>query len=413
MSQQRRIKTESFLLFLPFAILAFSGAIDSSLTVYACFIVQIISLIILYYIEKGLVIYGSWKRILSMVFLLYGISLVCSAIGYSPRDSVRVTTLVYANALLLCINMAVIKQNVIDIFSGFIRWCSAFGCISILFSVYGLLFGSSFQRIRIEDTTIISSTVKIGPIAINQYAVQGGLVNGNLGVASWFTNPNLFSMICLITYIYCLYNKKYKFLLIAVIGIILGYSRAILVISLMVTFLYLFQSSKKWGKILLTFGLLIGFVIILFYGGVRPIDFNGRMRMWGVLLNYDFRHWFLPNGLGTSSLIIKSYGEIALSSHSLYINILTEYGLVGLLVFIYIMTKKGIRIRTLYSNAHTKNRVIVYRVLFVIMISLIVLGITEVTVFTFSFFNYLFFYVVFAISRGDISYDNSVYTNIQ
>ena len=412
MDSNRLVKTESFLLFLPFAILAFAGTISATIIVYLCFACQFLSLLFFYLINRRLIIGSAWKRKLSIVVCLYVLSVICSALGYSPSNSIRVTTLVYLNITFLLVTMACSEADSEKLFTGFVYWCSVLCYMSVIFSVLGLLIGSAFQLIVINDNAILFSNVRLGLITLKQYAVRGGLVNGNLGVASWFTNPNTFSMICLISYINCLYNKQRVGLLISLLGIILGFSRAILIMTILVTFLLFYQSSNKVLKVALIFCVIASTGAIIFAGYLQLPNFNGRMSMWKVLMQYAIKHHFFPNGLGTSSLILKEYGGISLSAHSLYMNILVEYGLFGILFFVLftvqfvqyllVTAKKEV------SNSTKKN----YKIEFATFASLLLLGMTEVTAFTFSFFNYLFFFVVFTVYGRDISNDNSIYANI-
>ena len=412
MEQKKNHNIEIFLVFLPFLILAFSGTISSNAIVFLCFGVQIISLIGIYFVEKRLRVTHIWKTILSFVIVAYIMSVICSILGYSPFNSIRVTTMVYLNILLLGINISSVSLNNHRIFNGFIRWCWILSCISVAFSLLGILIGSGFQVLIRDGNVIILSNVRIGPFTINQYAVQGGLINGNLGVASWFTNPNIFSMICLVAYTYCLYNKKTIWVPVPLIGIVLGYSRAILIMTVVITFLFIYQTASNWLKVCLTFGAAIAIGAILFWGSLRFLDLNGRQNMWRVLLDYSVKHYFLPSGLGTSSIILKDYGGINLSAHSLYINVLVEYGLIVTLIIIVLITKTLRRLSWMLSCTTVDNDRNNYKMQIAVFVSLLLLGFTEVTAFTFSFFNYLFFFVIFTAFGGEVKNDNNIYADV-
>ena len=69
---------------------------------------------------------------------------------------------------------------------------------------------------------------------------------------------------------------------------------------------------------------------------------------------------------------------------------MVETGLIGMLIFIicfaYVVRKSYL----LYKESKSNELFI----LFLLIVSLLAIGITEVTMFTFSFFNYLLFYLI-------------------
>lgn len=406
---KHRFKTdpiESLMLFAPVIILSLSGALNSETVVFGCLCVQFVSVIILSGKEHVIVADRKWKNIFITLFVVFAYLLLCSIVGYSPIKSLRITALIFINVFLLGLNCWILKEKNIKIVDDFFHWCLIFATASVVYSLLCLINGSGFELIGSEeDGVMIVSTYHLGPFLMKQYAVQGGLINGNLGVASWFINPNTFSIFCLITYCYCLYSNKKWFIPVGIIGVLLGFSRAAIVLLLFVTFLFLYKTISKIGKVLFVF---ISAVIIVYILSAEhfSVDYNGRLIIWDILLNYARDNYYFPNGLGTSPIILKDYGGIVLSTHNLFINILLETGVIGMFTF-FIVIGKTLKKASLYFKRTGKSELLYSGIL---LLCLIILGMTEVTMLTFSFLNYICFYLIFTIMSAKDDY--GFYANI-
>jgi O-antigen ligase len=147
-------------------------------------------------------------------------------------------------------------------------------------------------------------------------------------------------------------NVKYKYIYMMIIGlnIIITISRSVMV-TFIVTFIFasLFFEKKLKTKIIRLWTFLL-FALVLLYLATIPLpglnisvyewyvlratQNTPRFEMWMILLGYIKDQPFFGYGLRASEILLGGFGNYA---HSSYLELLTDYGLIGFIIFVGLM----------------------------------------------------------------------------
>lgn len=194
---------------------------------------------------------------------------------------------------------------------------------------------------------------------LNSFILQKGYgYYGNLGYASFFSNSNIWALLLFFSILYYLYvcksNKKFFYIAIASIGVILADSRAIEICCILIFILkcveWIKQKINHKELLVFTFmgGLICLEIIISKISNIAEyiikLDWAGRMQMWQIMLQSIKQHPIFGIGfsMSTKQLLGNKMLGTTVGSHNSYLNILTENGFMGGIIFgfiiLYILT---------------------------------------------------------------------------
>ncbi len=254
--------------------------------------------------------------------------------------------------LLSTIQFIIILNLIISISSEDIRYVlDTF--FNILHKIIIIAICYSFL-IKLFGDIVYSSNVYINSLFfpfIKQYAFG---LSGDLGYSSFYNNSNIFGffiLLVLTTYVFRKWNKKSIYtIILLMVGIILSNSRAIEGLSILLLFLKMYmwakeKFSKKTNyilKVILIAPILCVFLIlvVLFNNTIvdfiSSIDLAGRAEMWNMMIESIKINPAFGIGFSASSKFLLSNfaSHMRVGSHSSYLNILAENGVVGFTVFI-------------------------------------------------------------------------------
>lgn len=168
---------------------------------------------------------------------------------------------------------------------------------------------------------------------------------GDLGYASFYTNPNIWALLLFFSIVYylCIYNgnKKFFYTAIAGVGIILADSRAIEICCIIALVLKGFESFKNkiekrgWLALaiigILFLGVIIGSNITSVAEKIQNIDWAGRIQMWIIMLQSIKKHPIFGIGfsVSTKNLLGNTILGTTVGSHNSYLSVIAENGIVG------------------------------------------------------------------------------------
>ena len=288
----------------------------------------------------------------------------------------------------------------------------------LILSAYGLLiyYLPNYESKNTAGQTV-QCTIILG-IKLSQIIAREK--NGPTGIASLTQNPNTFSFLLLlgaVAVLYFLFSREdakkigWKialslFFVLFIFTLFRAGSRMCIALSIVLVLMFDFFQVKSRKKsylrsrfilIILLIGALI-FAIMNYDKIVAQISFASREELWAVFDNNKRKYVFIGAGLGSSLQMIIFETSLTLGMHNTYYSLWLE---IGLIPFILILL--ALLISIIYSyfvHLKTKEKTpskLISGSQMTIIFTILLFGITESTIFTFSLFNYLFFYLVGAI----------------
>lgn len=223
----------------------------------------------------------------------------------------------------------------------------------------------------------ISATIQ-SLVAISQYSnllssspslvTEGIWINGTFGQANFFSTHQIFGLISLFFIIYKIFFlKKIRilFLLLSliplsliIISIYISYSIFGWIIAIFTTLLVFFYFILK-ARIYLYFFIFLNSVLIIGTGIYLPqITNNFRIEIWKNALQLfaqsNIEKLIFGNGFDTLGEVFQKNGRfvgvIVDRGHNLFIDILMQTGIYGLLIFSYLNLRIFIRIKNIIEN---------------------------------------------------------------
>ncbi|WP_350342383.1 O-antigen ligase family protein [Proteinivorax tanatarense] len=275
---------------------------------------------------------GLWSEFqiltLQRTFFVFGLGLILLILVYSDNNPLK--TFIRTNYILCYIGLFV----------------SMYG-LAVWF--FGEIFTINGQMFQIWDLGSFSLQQNIRGF----YQGQSSAVR----ISSLFGNPNRFAIMLIYTLVstttlFSLRKLTYKkfivFMMVQMIALFLTSSRAGIVFALFAVALVLVFTKREirttpFKSIFILFSfIIISFAITinkdLFYSffSTRSSLLAGREEAWAVGLEIFGSNPFHGLGFGVSSEVLNSMFNITITLHNLYIALLVELGIMGLLLFIFI-----------------------------------------------------------------------------
>lgn len=213
----------------------------------------------------------------------------------------------------------------------------------------------------------LSSIMSIAIFFLNGYGLSTILNLNNLSVVDFyeikfsnsifFEDPNNLATYLVISIFITIglistkhLSNKYKYLVFTVqsFGLLLTLSRSayIAVGGALLIYMFLYLKSYKWIFLKLILTIIIIFEAKSFYDVIdSDISMMSRLGLWQVGINMTLSNPFIGVGIGNSSLFFGQYITSSLiiynpHFHNLFLTISSEFGLVGLLLFVLIFIKQ-------------------------------------------------------------------------
>lgn len=349
------------------------------------------------YNEKQIIIFF-------LLFLLFIIAMTSSLFSYMPLEVFRLSFIVFVPSLFIML-LTFSDDHPVSTFVGIFNFLMNLGFILALIAVVLFLFG---------DVTHISGktvqAIKIGPLRIYQ-VIMG--VYPFYRVASVTSNPNTLGMILMLGQIATLYLYKLKlitrkkffvFYIIQIIGLLLTQSRsAVLTAFIMIILFSILTSKNKINKVKIFFISMIIVIYIYFlitknseYIGIFSRFKSGlsnRDLAWKILIDRIIDNPFIGIGFGASSEV--SLYDLGIKAHNVFINCISEIGIIGFIIFICIWLL-GIIYSFLEFNSYKINQKIktTYALVFSILFSLIFHQMVENKLLVYDSFMFLWIYLI-------------------
>lgn len=280
-----------------------------------------------------------------LVYVYCFFSLISGIVGGYFSLGVVLSTMQFVcyTIIICCFNYQELQKQILKYF----KIVAMIIPYSVLYSIILLLFGKTIYK----DGVYLNY--------INSFILQKGYgYYGNLGYASFFSNSNIWALLLFFSILYYLYfckgNKKFFYIAIASIGVILADSRAIEICCILIFILkcieWIKQKINHKELLICTFvaGLVCLEIIISKITNVAEyiikLDWAGRMQMWQIMLQSIKQHPIFGIGfsMSTKKLLGNTMLGTTVGSHNSYLNILTENGFMGGIVFgfiiLYILT---------------------------------------------------------------------------
>ncbi len=234
-------------------------------------------------------------------------------------------------------------QNYIDEYK--LKKYVLFSCIVLVTSFVFVGMGYSLSQISGSDSRAISKTI-VGSIE------HKNLYGGDFRLAGYAEDANyasLFLTVGLITSIQTKCKKSIKALLCLIFTIAFGFSCSkTMLISFIIGLIYIFSYDAFKRKnihniinVLFIFIIIVSIIILpnlsLFSS---KVTMSTRFKMWNLARDLFFKSPLIGNGLSSFKSYINSiYNGWYVQPHSTYWQLLSETGLIGFLIFIFLMIK--------------------------------------------------------------------------
>lgn len=337
----------------------------------------------------------------SILFFIALISGVLSGFKIHPFN----TTLVVFSTTMMLILLILSDRKPYETFKKFsdtlIDIAFILSIIAIIISIFGKLAYIENQPIQ---------EIKIGDIRIYQI-VMGAPPNR---VSSLINNPNTFGMILMFSQMATLNKFKTKLMekkekkknifiyFIQIIALMLTQSRdAILtaVIMIVIYSIVLYKDKLNRKKILIFLCAIIITGIIIFSSGklndvfIESRGLTDRDEAWKILINSISKNPFFGIGFGSAYDTLLS--GIGTGAHNVFLNILSEIGIIGFAVFMSIWIS-GIRLSyiSLKKNADNKEIKNAYSLIFAVLVSLLFHQFFENKLLTYDFVMFVWTYII-------------------
>lgn len=186
-----------------------------------------------------------------------------------------------------------------------------------------------------------------------------------LGYSSFYGNPNIYGLYCMLLLCYLLFVGKFKkkfhtmlSWICTVVGILLSNSRAILILSVLVVFIFMFYKWRPNNRMLfvpIIIVLVAMATYMLFSSGLLSDEefLTGRLSMWQLMIDSIKEHPVFGIGFSASTKHLVGSMQQRVGSHNSYLNILCENGVTGFIIFIFI---QAVMLRLVYLNLKKKFR---------------------------------------------------------
>ncbi len=281
--------------------------------------------------------------VLALFYLLFIIAVISSLFTVYQVDSLKISFIVFITSIFL--TMLVFSDNVP--FNTFIKvfgMLKIIGVIQSVIAIFIFFFGSIIQ---IYGKTV--QFISLGPIKIYQ------IVMGSppyYRISSMTSNPNSLGIILFLSQIATLYLYKIKniskikfiiYYILQIIALLLTQSRSSILTALIMIIIFTFLISKnrlnKFKIFFISFLLIALLYYVIFYGDFKLFNrfkegLNSRDIAWETLLVKIYKNPFIGAGFGVSDM--ELLGDLGIKAHNVYINCISEIGIIGFLIFIII-----------------------------------------------------------------------------
>lgn len=279
------------------------------------------------------------------------------------------------------------KEYTFKLIAKILMW---FGFAISLYGIIITIFGQiSHNTQYIEVLDIRFSQIVMGP--------------NRDRISSITSNPNVLGSLLMITIpisFYVSLAEKSKLLLIVlfaqVYALLMTQSRASVIGLVVIAVIYLYQSSTRKMKFYYTSFIImvIGLIIFLLYGeaalGRLADGLNGREEQWLPLIESIIQYPLSGVGFGMADVTI-----ITRETHNVYLSIVAETGVFGLLLFLLIWS---FGLKSSYSklkgNLITKEKKKQLVVIFSILCGLIIHQLFETDLLQYDFITLFWLYLV-------------------
>lgn len=199
-------------------------------------------------------------------------------------------------------------------------------------------------------------------------------------ISSFMENPNILGFQLMVSILFCLYYiREYRSIWFTIIGAILLYtliltqSRASLlglIISSIFFIYYAYLASFRYRNLIITTALIGLFAVIVYFSvypnsiealysimGKRNSALSGREVAWSALLTQIKETPLMGIGyrISTEAILQENLISHIFHAHNLYLAILSEIGIIGLLAFLWIYLTPFIRYATQKNNKSKPN----------------------------------------------------------
>lgn len=238
-------------------------------------------------------------------------------------------------------------------------------------------------------------------------------------IVSFFENPNVYGeyliLVIMINVALLATVKKpllkiCTFILLALSGVcmILTYSRGCWIGIVLAVALFLFMSSKKMFLIMTAMGVVALFFLpdsvmtrLLSIGNLADSSTSYRVYIWQGTMDMLKDFWLTGIGVGTSAFNhvypIYAFGAIsAPHPHNLYLLLLSEMGILGLLVFVALMIVVLKKLFCTANNSKDRTLSVFSSALFSGLVGFLVQGIFDNVWYNYRVF--LFFFIIIGLS---------------
>lgn len=253
-------------------------------------------------------------------------------------------------------------------------------------------------------------------------------------IYSTFANPNVFGeFLLLVTPLFAglaIYFDKLKYrmacilaTLICLVTLALTYSRGCYAGIAITVVVFLWMYNKKILGALLVLGIPVGIVMmpqniidrVLSMGNLSDSSTSYRLKIYEGTL--ALLHKFWPSGLGIGETAFNyvypyfgSQGIVAPHSHSLFMQLMTSFGIAGLIYFVFLLFVYHRNLISTMKKCDTKNR---NRIL-LLMFGSVMFGFLMQSVFDYTWYNYrvyMLFWFVLALGLATFRFTKSEVQN--
>lgn len=337
----------SFFIFIPKNIDLTNVVPYGTLILLAVVLLSFLSLMIN---NRKVILYNDYFVIILLFYMLFTYSLFTAVWSDSPFEVAWRSIIVFLPILIIAYIMYFVDNVVFSVLCFYIFNLSC----GLLLSIIGLViyyFGQTYWA----DGVLINE-LRLGSFSISQIMY---ISSGLLRISSITGNPNTLGYILVISSVSTIglffMNKiRVIFLLLLLspqlLALFFTYSRTswamFLIIIFILSLLLRGKNSHISNVVLHTMKIICAFIMLLamlyiIYSDKSnqrfSLDLNGRLEGWKPLLDLFNEKLMFGNGFNTSADYLYQ-NEIDISNaHNIYIAILSEIGLVGMLIFIMIL----------------------------------------------------------------------------
>lgn len=267
--------------------------------------------------------------------------LACFSLLFSPYLNMNLVLsyIQFVLILFVIVNYNVIN-NIRDVFETFFNVLSKIVCLATVYSIILIVFGSYSYENGSQNNYFIFGF-------LNQSI--HGVSQTDYGYSSFYTNPNIFGYYCMVLLCYLLFVKKSQkkmyvcfYWLCCIAGISLANSRAIIIISFIIIAIFIFYKLPPRGRYILFPAVLAMAIIVLYFvfksGMLSDAEFlTGRLEMWNEMIEAIKKYPLFGIGFSASTKYLVGNLQHRVGSHNSYLSILCENGIIGFIVFLFIL----------------------------------------------------------------------------